>query len=369
MSDKSESRATRRVLKSQEVIKEYLDRLDEGSAHSPSANARRSDRYEFRETELRVEIRQPGGDWIPYEVPSRNLSREGASFILGHFVHPGTACRIHLVSLQYQKRSVIGKIVRCRYLEGSGTLHEVGVSFEQPIDVAMFNQGAARLRFLLVDDDSNIYKIVSYWLRSFDVELMHAESGRKALEMVATAQFDLILLDLEMPELSGLDVARELRRRGFGRTIVMISANEDDETQKECLEAGCTRFMVKPLAREDIAGIVDTLKEEPLYSTTTGDDEFAKLVDEFVMQLPSKIGELEAAFARKDLEALGGLIRTLKGDGGAYGFQPITDAAVEANKVLGGTEDIAEIRAGLNDLIRVCLSARSAGADTATQTA
>ena len=363
MSDKSANHSARRVLKNPEVVEEYLNRLDEGASRTPSANARRSDRYEFREPDLLVELQQPGGDWVRYELPSRNLSREGASFILGHFVHPGTACRIHLISLQYQKRSVPGTIVRCRYLEGSGTLHEVGVSFEQPIDVAMFNQGAARLRFLLVDDDSNVYKIVSYWLRAFDVELMHAESGRKALDMVATAQFDLILLDLEMPELSGFDVARELRRRGFGRTIVMISANEDEETQKECLEAGCSRFLVKPLAREDLASIVDTLKEEPLFSSIAGDEEFAKLINEFVMQLPGKIGELEAAFARKDLDSLGVLIRTIKGDGGAYGFQPITDAAIAANKILADSEDVAEIRAGLNDLIRICLSARSTGAE------
>ena len=359
MAKKASQNAPRRVRKKPEELRACLDRLDDAARTAHAINVRRSDRYEYRVRSLAVEIEQSGTGWVHYEVPSRNLSREGVAFLIGHFVYPGSACRVHLVSLQNQRQVIPGKVIRCRYIEESGSLHEVGVHFDNPIDVGLFNRGAARLRFLMVDDDPAMHKLVGHLLKSLDVELTHVDDGHRAINMVKSAQFDLVLLDMELPGFDGYQTARELRKQGFARAIVAFTADTSDDVEEKCLEAGCNTLLHKPVTVDQLIKLIDSLKENPLTSTLAGDPEMADLIDSFVMELPEKVGKLEAAFAQQDIAGLTRAVRLLKGEGGAYGFQPITDAAAEVEKSIAGVTDMAEIRSQLNELIRICLSAQS----------
>jgi len=355
---KATQNAPRRVRKSPEELRECLDRLDE-QTNATAVNVRRSDRYEYRVRAMPIDLEQAGTGWVHYEVPTRNLSREGVAFLIGHFVYPGTACRVHLVTLQNQRQVVTGKVVRCRYLPETVCLHEVGVHFDNPIDVGLFNRGAARLRFLMVDDDPAMHKLVGHLLKSLDVELTHVEDGKRAIEMVKAAQFDLILLDMELPDFDGFHVAKELRKQGFARTIVAFTAMSGDDVEERCLAAGCSTLVTKPVTIDKLIALIDSLKNDPLVSSFSDDPEMAELIDSFVMELPEKVGKLETAFAQQDLAGLTRIVRMLKGEGGAYGFDAITQAATEVEKAIADVTDMSEIRAQLNELIRVCLSARS----------
>jgi CheY-like chemotaxis protein/HPt (histidine-containing phosphotransfer) domain-containing protein len=359
VSMKPSRNSPRRIRKSFHAVEEFLDRLDENGAGSAAVNVRRSDRYRYRVQSLEVELQQAGAGWTHYEVPSRNLSREGAAFLLGHFVYPGTLCRVHLVGLQGQHQVVNARVVRCRYIEGSGSLHEVGVSFEHVVDVAMFNRWAARLRFLLVDDDASMHRLIAHWLKSLDVELTCVENGRKAVEMVGASSFDLILLAMELPDSPGIDTARRLRQKGFARTIVALSATGRDDHESECLAAGCNRYLSKPISRDNLVELVESLKETPIFSSMADDESFTDLIDAFVVELPEKVGRLEGAFSRNDVQALTNIVRILKGEGGAYGFQAITDTAAQVEQALQDQVEMREIRKQLNELIHICLSTRS----------
>lgn len=364
LAGKTPQNSSRRVRKSHDDLRHWLDKLDDQTAGAAAVNARRSDRYEYRVRSLAVELEQSGTGWIKYEVPSRNLSREGVAFLIGNFVYPGTTCRVHLVSLQNQRQTVNGRVVRCRYLEESGSLHEAGVHFDNPIDVGTFNRGAARLRFLMIDDDLAMHKLVGHLLGTLDVELTHVDNGRAAIGMVTTSQFDLILLDMDLPEFDGFQTARELRKRGFARSIVAFTAMSGENVKEECTDAGCSSFLPKPVTMNSLIDLIESLKENPLVSTLADDPEMADLIDSFVMDLPEKVGRLETLFAEQQYSDLARIVRMLKGEGGAYGFQEITDTATEAEHAIAEVTDTAEIRSKLNELIRVCLSARSTrGAD------
>lgn len=353
----------RRLRESAEVVQGLLDRLDEGAEAADAVNARRSDRYRYRVRSLGVELAHLGMGWVRYEVPSRNLSHEGAAFLLGHFVYPGTQCRIHLVSLRNQRQTVPARVVRCRYLEGSGTLHEVGVHFDRVIDVTMYNRRASRLRFLLVGGAESTRRLVELWLKTLDVGLTCVEDGCKAVEMVTTAQFDLILLDMELPDSSGIETARELRQREFARSIVMLAAEAGEGFREESLAAGCSGYLVKPISRDDLVGLIESLREKPLYSSMADDESFLELINAFVTELPERVGQLESAYSKNDLGALLNMARILKGEGGAYGFQPMTDAAARVEKAIDDAADPGELRSRLNELIRLCLSARATPCD------
>ena len=122
------------------AIRNFLDQLDESAVADTAADARVSDRCQYRALPITVDVAQMGADWVRYEVPPRNLSRGGVAFLLGHYVYSGTVCRVHLRDHQNQEHVIEGVVVRCRYLESSGTLHEVGVQFSEQIETEAFSR-------------------------------------------------------------------------------------------------------------------------------------------------------------------------------------------------------------------------------------
>jgi CheY-like chemotaxis protein len=353
----SEKDPARRLRQDPETIEQVLDRLDEHTAQRRTANVRESDRHQYRTRMMVVELAQHGTGWVRYEVAPRNLSQSGVAFLLGHFVYPQTPCRVQLVDRQKRKHVIRGEVVRCRYLEDSATLHEVGVRFAEQISIGVFSGNATRLRFLMVDNDPAIRRLVGHVLKSLGVELTSLDDGRQAVETATTDDFDLVLLDMEFPECDGFEIARELRHRGFRRPIVAVTARKGEQARGKCLEAGCSNWVPKPITPETLTELVESLRVEPLVSLLADDPDTAPLIDTFVMELPERISRLENSFGQRDYETLTRLIRMLKSEGSAYGFQPIADAAGRVEDAISREYGDATILERLDELIRTCLSA------------
>ena len=349
----------RRLHQNAELIRTFLDRLDDRTSNEGYANMRRSVRYPYRVRALNIEIIQPGAGCVCYEVPSRNLSREGASFLLGHFAYPGSIVRIHLVSLNSQRHIVVGKIVRCRYIEGSGTLHEVGVQFDEAIDIGQFNQQASRLRGALINDEPGVRRLVEHWLKALEVDLRSIDNPGRLFDIIDSEKFHFILLDMELTGFSALMLARELRQAGYIHTIVAVTDRRDEVFYEECLAAGCNCRFFKPFSASGLAALMESLKEQPIFSSLADDGSLLALIDTFVEELGQRMIQLESAFSDHDFEGLAGIVKSLKGEGGAHGFQAITDAAAELESTLAAQKSAAQIRHNLNELMRVCTSVRA----------
>lgn len=76
------------------------------------------------------------------------------------------------------------------------------------------------------------------------------ENGEAALEALQREVFDLVLMDVRMPGLSGLEATRALRARGVSTPVVALTANAFEDDRRACLEAGMDDFLVKPLSPE-----------------------------------------------------------------------------------------------------------------------
>lgn len=356
---KEETVPYRQLRKKPEEVKALLDRLDQRSEPNPAARSRRTERFSYRAKSLKVEIPQPGGGANVYSVPTRNISREGLSFLISHFVYPKTHCVLHLLSMYNHTITRTGVIVRCRYLEGSGGLHEAGVKFDRPIDVALFHHGAARIRLLLATPDPALRQLVERLLKPLNAELICADNGRKAAETALANCFDLALLEMELPELDGFGAARELRERGYIRPVVALTAKNDEAERAQCFQAGFSLWLPKPLTREALLNTVLTLKDDPLLSSLAYVPEMADPIDQFVLGLSEQIKKLEAAFRANDAPFLLNLAHDLKEQGTIHGFETITQAAAELEQTWRQNQDIAARRAKLTALVRLCLAARS----------
>ena len=101
-------------------------------------------------------------------------------------------------------------------------------------------------KILIVDDDRAILHILAEGLRELGYEVATAVSGADALRLARESPFDLTVLDMRMPGMSGVEVARELRRDNLA-SFVFLSAFGDETVVRDAAEAGALGYLVKPV--------------------------------------------------------------------------------------------------------------------------
>ena len=115
---------------------------------------------------------------------------------------------------------------------------------------------------LLAEDSSDIQRLVRQILRKTGIEVTVAENGRVACEMAETSRaegrpYDLILMDIQMPEMNGHEASRWLRQHGWGGPIIAMTAHAMVGDRELCLAAGCDDYITKPISatclREELA--------------------------------------------------------------------------------------------------------------------
>jgi CheY-like chemotaxis protein len=101
-------------------------------------------------------------------------------------------------------------------------------------------------KILVAEDTDSNYLLVSIILRK-DYELFRAINGHEVLDLYEQQHPDLILMDIKMPDMDGLEATRIIRRTDPDTPIVALTANAYDSDREKALEAGCNSYMAKPL--------------------------------------------------------------------------------------------------------------------------
>ncbi len=133
-------------------------------------------------------------------------------------------------------------------------------------------------RVLIVDDDPFFLQVYGDFLRSRGFEVEVAPSGEQALHLYAPGRFELAIVDLMMPGISGLELIEKLRTLHPAQDIVVVTAQDDVRTAVRTMRLGVYDYLVKPLEREELMLVIDRLQERAtLY------DEHARLLHENIM--------------------------------------------------------------------------------------
>jgi two-component system cell cycle response regulator len=109
-------------------------------------------------------------------------------------------------------------------------------------------------RVLIVDDDSNTLEILRRWLSREGYEIVSADNGSAGLEALASGVFDVIVLDVMMPGMDGLQVCERLRANPAWRAIpvVLLTAKDDIETRARGMLLGVSEYLTKPVNKLEL---------------------------------------------------------------------------------------------------------------------
>ena len=136
-------------------------------------------------------------------------------------------------------------------------------------------------KLLVVDDEPSILTLLKFNLEQNGFEVLTAENGNDALEIAVTEDLTLIVLDLMLPGMDGMDVCKTLRQEKINTPILMLTAKDDEFDKILGLELGADDYMTKPFSpREVVARVKAILRRTNLVQ--------AEAKDEVI-----KIGELE----------------------------------------------------------------------------
>jgi DNA-binding response OmpR family regulator len=110
---------------------------------------------------------------------------------------------------------------------------------------------------LIVEDDPMIREVMDVALSQAGFAVTTAATGEAALDVLRRLRVDLVLLDIHMPRMSGLDVLMAMRRLGRAMPpVLMVSANRSAETVREAMLLGCKGYVAKPFSPEELVSRV-----------------------------------------------------------------------------------------------------------------
>ncbi|MBI1346255.1 PAS domain S-box protein [bacterium] len=210
-------------------------------------------------------------------------------------------------------------------------------------DDGVMNCNLESVRVLVVDDGDTNRKLIRLLLERNGAKVRMAENGQIALNMAAGADFDLILMDMQMPVLDGYSATARLREQGFTGPIIALTANAMTGDREKCEQAGCSGYLSKPVEATQLYAVVNESRKsierpvtsrEPIRSLLPTDDaEIREIVQQFCETLELKYTEMEQAWSQGDMSQLAQLAHWLKGAAGTVGFGCFTSPAADLEKV------------------------------------
>lgn len=256
--------------------------------------------------------------------------------------------------------------------------HELATVHVEPLQASAFHPHQQfRGRVLVADDSEDNRRVLLHILSRFGIDADAAPDGREALDKALHEPYDVILMDMQMPEMDGYAATQSLRRSGYPKPIVALTAHALSQDREKCLQIGCTDYLSKPvnvrLLGEILAKYLDTVVEPapegtapigaaltaemptaPILPDYAADPTLLPLIRDYVAELPSRIAELRQALEAGMLDRVSSLAHQLRGVGGSYGYPALTESGgliEDAIREGQPIELIAELVAELEDLL------------------
>jgi len=213
-----------------------------------------------------------------------------------------------------------------------------------------------KLNILLAEDNPVNQKIAASMLEKQGFNVIIANNGKEAMDLLKKEDFDLVLMDVQMPEMDGIEATKKLRQEGIDIPIIALTANAFEEDRKKCLDAGMDAYLSKPINPDELFEVIseifqkknkeskltnksrDFLKEsddseidiKKALEMVDGDRDLLKeLISMFINDFPDKINSMEDAIKEKNYAKLREISHNIKGASGNLGLTKIYDLCLK----------------------------------------
>ncbi|MDE2416544.1 MAG: response regulator [Burkholderiales bacterium] len=225
----------------------------------------------------------------------------------------------------------------------------------------------AGLDVLLVEDHAINQKLALTLLERWGHSVAIAENGQQALDALAHRQFDVVLMDMMMPVMDGLEATRHIRARESGQhmPIIAMTANAMESDRQRCLEAGMDDYISKPIKAHELQAMLQRVAAMPQRSGGMGavgivlpdavaesavdfdyaaamaamDQEILEIISRaFVDQWPQDLHKLQNGMQERDLVTVLHVAHSLKGTLSMFGARPASELARRMETLAGRSE-------------------------------
>jgi len=218
-------------------------------------------------------------------------------------------------------------------------------NYNKPVEGIKFSGNV-----LLVEDTIEISTLIESYLKDYGMNVITANNGKHGVDLALNNNFDVVLMDIQMPLMNGKEAVKILRKNNYSRPIIALTADIFKQQVEEYKNIGFDQVLGKPII---INNLLSTLKIYIDYQNVpdqkintlaleTEPETTHKLIEKklhdlqlkFIDQLQQNINEINEAIDKEDSETYMGTLHKLKGIGGSIGFPEITTIAENISKKL-----------------------------------
>ncbi len=223
-------------------------------------------------------------------------------------------------------------------------------------------------RVLVVDDSPDNRTIVRFFLERAGLCVAEAENGAEGVEKALASTFEVILMDMQMPQLDGYAATSLLRQKGYDRAIIALTAHAMSGDEEKCLQAGSNAYLTKPVepdrllemvsrhlaSRSWVVKFAESIRRIPAPMPPPPGDAKSDLKTRYRQSLPDKLRTLRQAYYEGNFTELQSHAHKLSGSAGMYGFPAVGEVSrrLEEACLQGSTNEALDFL--LEELEQTC---------------
>lgn len=254
------------------------------------------------------------------------------------------------------------------------------------ISEVMLKKVRDRFNILLAEDNLINQKVSQKILQAAGYQAYAVNNGKEAVEAVVEKNFDLVLMDIQMPEVDGFAATAQIRKldnRKKDIPIIALTAHAMIGYREKCLKAGMNEYIAKPIIAKNMIEMIDNLLDidnitvaneeislpvidkslfdiERLKKVSGDDTDFEKdLLASFIDDVEEKIAQLEEQLSNKEIKNLASLAHTIKGASYSVGAQKVGDEAFGI-EISAKSEDFVSVEERLPQLRNALVETKEA---------
>jgi signal transduction histidine kinase/CheY-like chemotaxis protein/HPt (histidine-containing phosphotransfer) domain-containing protein len=179
-------------------------------------------------------------------------------------------------------------------------------------------------KVLLADDHPDNRELIAILLKRMNITVTEVENGKQVLDTIFYQKFDLILLDIHMPQMDGTEALKQIRAAGNYTPVIALTANNMKHEIEYYLRLGFSDHLAKPISRHHfISKLSLYLNKQGEIDSPLHQGDMLRLIKDYQQDLREQVVKLEDALKQSDLTIISEIAHRIKGSAGSFGFDII----------------------------------------------